>query len=321
MIDRFFHLGRKTNMKYHEQYNNIKEHFIDDPENQNNYIKFATALNDMINESLRAKRLQDDLPNIINFYKSMPKDIQLYYLHIGLTSYNKKKLIILPYLIIENIKYVYLSINEVYILDYFFTAIEDNNYFSNQNLIIFLIGIQNLLPYNFLYKNNNTIIHIIIPIINYCIDIPSLKYLSRSIAISMLNHIKDYNINIDKLCYSVIIKTYTKLFQENLRDIDLFEFCIYTLSKTNKYTIYSTFIYRLQNYINCLFQDYDEYNDIYDNFNIKVMFCNIMIKYKDEFVNNLERISQYYRFDVISIKQYIYQCEEFLTLVDMKGNS
>jgi len=231
--------------KYYKEYNDIKEHFLDDSENLNNYNKFATALDNMIFKSFGAKRLQNDLPNIINFYKSMPKDIQLYYLHMGLISYNKKKLIILPYLIIENIKYVYLSINEVYILDYFFTAVKGN--FSNQNLITFLIGIQNLLPYIFLYNNiyNNTIINAILNIINYCIDIPLLKHLSRSIAISILNHIKNYDINIDKLSYNDIMKIYTKLFQKNLRDIDLFEFCIYTLSKTNTYTVYYAQEYKI----------------------------------------------------------------------------
>ena len=140
--------------KYYKEYNDIKKYFWDVPENRNNYNKFANALDNMIYESFRAEKLQNDLSNIINFYKSMPKDIQLYYLHMGLISYNTKKLIILPYFIIENIKYIDFSRNEVYIFDCFKSI-------SNQDLIIFLIGIENLLPYIFLYKNiyNNTVIH------------------------------------------------------------------------------------------------------------------------------------------------------------------
>ena len=148
--------------KYYKEYNNIKEHFWDDPENRNDYSKLASELDNMIYRSFKAKRMQNDLANIIDFYKSMPKDIQLYYLHMELISYDKRKLIILPYLIIENIKYINLSRNDIYVFDYFLTSIKDEH-FSNQNLIILLIGIQNLLPYIFLYnkyKNNNTIINI-----------------------------------------------------------------------------------------------------------------------------------------------------------------
>jgi len=301
--------------KYHEQYNDIKEHLWDSPR-RDIYIKFANELDNMINKSFRAKRLQNDLADIINFYKSIPKDIQLYYLYRALTITSKKRLIILPYLMVENIKYINISKNEAYIFDLSFTKILVSEYFSNQNLLTFLIGIQNLLPYIFLYMyNNKYIINIINIIINYCMNTPSLKYLSRSVAISMLNHIKDYNINIDILNYYDIVKIYNKLFQENLNDIDLFEFCIYILSKTNNYTVYNEFIDFLINYINYLFQNYNdnEYN------NIKVMFCNITIKYKNELVNNLERLLQDREKHIIdSIKKFIYQCEEFLTLIEMK---
>jgi len=58
---------------------------------------------------------------------------------------------------------------------------------------------------------------------------------------------------------------------------------------------------------------------MYDNFDMKVIFCNIMIKYKNELVNNLEKLSTlYHGTNVNSIKQDILRCEGFLTLVDIK---